>query len=182
MRRTLILILVGVLCLFTVACGKNQGEKSREASVSARNDTLARAESIAPLPYTSNFPIRRALVKFTERQDLLDHPWYVYILSDLGSAVGYYVGQTYPINICNFLSSTEDVETKYEGTVVLTAPSLDGIYYGGSGATAGCDAWFFFDAATDAMIVIRGINFFVADQPLALDAEPIQLATPEVPA
>ena len=90
--------------------------------------------------------------------------------------VGYYVAKTVPINACNFLSSTEVVDSTSNGKVVLTAPSLDGIYYGGAGASSGCDAWFFFDSATDALIQIRGVNFFTADQPLRLEAKPITVA------
>jgi len=66
------------------------------------------------------------------------------------------------------------------GNAVITAPSLDGIYYGGGGAAAGCDEWFFFDSATNALIKIRGVKFFTADQPLSLNAEPITVA-PVVP-
>jgi hypothetical protein len=162
------------------ACGdENKAAEQRRRAVRERAEAFGRAEGAAPTPNTKNFPLRKALVEFTERQDLVDHPWYVYVLADTGNVIGYYVARTVPINACNFLSSTQDVRDDDDGNVVLTAPSLDGIYYGGAGASSGCDAWFFFDSATNALIQIRGVNFFTADQPLRLDAQPITVAPNE---
>lgn len=174
----LIAVVVAGGLLFT-ACG-NGGDASlqrqRHDSLKQRAQAFARAERVAPLPQTKNFPLRKALVEFTERQDLISHPWYVYILADTGNVVGYYVAKTVPINACNFLSSTEQTDSTSNGKVVLTAPSLDGMFYGGAGASSGCDAWFFFDSATNALIQIRGVKWFSADQPLRIEAKPITVA------
>lgn len=169
--RKFIVVTIAIAALFLVAgCTEDKkAEQQRESAVHARADVFEQAESLVPAPVGQNFPLRRALAKFTDRQDLLDHPWYIYILGDNGNVIGYYVGQTVPINACDFLSSTED----YQDGAILTAPSLDGIFYGGSGSASGCDAWFFFDSSTDALVQIRGVNFFTADQPLKLDAKPI---------
>lgn len=161
MWRGLILV---VLVPFLVACESKQ-ENMREESVDARIVTMERASRLYPLPQNENFPLRQALVKFTERQDLINHPWYIYILGQNGNPIGYFVGKTYPQNICNFLSTT-----------VNDLPSLDGIYYGGGGAKGTCDAWFFFDVSTDAMQVISGLPYFVSDVPLALNVQPIRVA------
>lgn len=178
MRRVAIIAALSIIAaVFLTACGED-GPDARQRSVEQRDQVFSKAESVAPTPSPSNFPTRKALVEFTERQDLENHPWYVYILSDLGTSIGYYVAKTRPVNSCNFLSSTEAVRSSQYGNLVLTAPSLDGIYYGGSGASSGCDAWFFFDSATDALIEIRGVKFFTTDQPLRLDADPIAVAQP----
>lgn len=175
MRYAVIVFLV-IFGMVALACNNSSGEEARREAVESRNETFDRAEAVAPAAIPVNFSTRQALVEFTVRQDQLDHPWYVYILGDPGNIIGYYVAQTRPVNSCNFLSSTEDVRTSTNGNLVLTAPSLDGIFYGGSGASAGCDAWFFFDVATDAMIEIRGVKFFSSDQPLRLEADPILVA------
>src|SRR3990167_8905729 len=177
MRKRVIgaLLVLGVVGALATACTKEIGGKQREAAIREREQVFEKAQRLAPTPQLENFPTRKALVKFTERQDLLDHPWYVYILSDFGSVIGYYVAQTRPVNSCDFLSSTEKVFEDAEGNLILTAPSLDGIFYGGAGASSGCDEWFFFDSATDALIEIRGVKFFTADQPLRLEAEPIMV-------
>lgn len=173
---------IGAIALGTMGandCSDNNSKaaEQRAAAVAQRVNNFDVAEKVAPAPTSVNFPLRKALVEFTKRQDQLNHPWYVYILGDNGNQVGYYVAKTKPVNSCNFLSSTEDVFDKGEGSgLVLTAPSLDGIFYGGAGGAASCDAWFFFDATTDALIEIRGVKFFTADQPLRLDAKPIEVA------
>ena|SRR3990167_5852630 len=173
MRRTIGILFIILVTLVVLGCTEESGGANRKAAVEQRNETYDRAKIAAPVPRNVNFPLRRALVEFTERQDLLDHPWYVYILADTGNIIGYYVAQTVPQNACNFLSSTEDVRDDDQGNLVLTAPSLDGIFYGGGGASSACDAWFFFDVTTNALVQIRGVKFFTADAPLALEAEPI---------
>lgn len=176
MRRVtrITLVLLGTLALFMLTTASSCDSKQdvqRRNSVRTRADAFARAERAVPVPKTENFPLRKTLAVMTERDDQLNHPWYVYILGMNGNVIGYYVAKTDPINACDFLSSTEDAHDGY----VLTAPSLDGIFYGGSGSTSGCDAWVFLDAATDALIKIRGMNFYAADQPLRLEADPIRV-------
>lgn len=163
---------VGIFMLTTAeSCDESKQDAQRRHSVNTRASAFARAERAVPVPKTENFPLRKTLAVMTERDDLLNHPWYVYILGMNGNVIGYYVAKTDPINACDFLSSTEDASDGY----VLTAPSLDGIFYGGGGAASGCDAWVFQDAATDALIKIRGMNFYAADQPLRLEADPIRV-------
>ena len=161
------LILAAVMAVVMVGCDEVE-EKQRDLyqdSERARVTTLDKAQKLHPLPVNENFPLREALVEFTKRQDQVNHPWYIYILGENGNPIGYFVGKTYPQNICNFLSSTVD-----------DLPSLDGIYYGGSGAKGTCDAWFFFDVTTDAMQVISGLPYFVSDRPLVLNVQPIKVA------
>lgn len=152
-------------------------QKTRNAAVDDRYDNLRQAEKVAPQPRQANFPLRRALVEMTKREDLLNHPWYLYFLGDNGNTIGYFVSKYPPINGCAFLSSTEEVHTEWEGTTVLTAPSLDGIYYGGSGSSASCDLWVVFDITTGAMVKVIGLKAFVADAPLRVDAGPVKIAS-----
>lgn len=157
--------------------GNKDAEQARKDSIEHRTEVFQQAERLLPLPKPENFPLREALIKYTERQDAINHPWYIYILGMNGNPIGYFVGKTYPQNICNFLSSTEEVRVyDSDGVAVLTAPSLDGIYYGGGGAKGTCDAWFFFDVTTDAMQVISGLPYFVSDAPLALNVQPIRVS------
>ena len=155
----------------------------RDNSVEQREDMFARAEDKYPIPRTENFPLRGVLVEYTRRQDLVNHPWYTYIYSDDGRVTHYFVSTTVPVNSCAFLGSTEDVETQYEGTVVLTAPSLDGIFYGGAGASAACNGWIFIDAATGVMGLVFGTKIQTYDAPLILETEPIllRLCRPDSP-
>lgn len=167
------LIAVALVLMFVLgACGgysKNSGNDDlRIQSIKVRMDNMEKATSMYPDPVLSNYPMREALVKYTERQDLLNHPYYIYILSMTGEPVGYYVGQTYPQSTCNFLGSTQQVLPDYDGDPIVTAPSYDGIFYGGGGASNACNTFFFFDAATDAMQVFSAELWLVSDAPISL--------------
>lgn len=167
-----------ILAVALVGCTvDSKAEQQRKASIDARTDAFAQAESVVPLPRPQNFPMRAALAEYTDRQDMLNHPWYIYVLGDNGNTFGYFVGKTYPQSTCNFLSSTETINSNDKGRVVLTAPSLDGVYYGGGGSEGGGCDYFFFDAATNAMQVIHhDIKWFVSDAPLGLNVSPIKVA------
>lgn len=187
MRRKLAFALVGLfLAIGVVACEENTktatetSVENRQVSTAQRASNFARAVAKYPQPIQENFPMREALVKYTERQDELNHPWYIYVANDcytcpLGIAYQYFIGQTYPQSTCNFLGSTEEVQ-KFsddggeDAWLMFQAPSLDGIFYGSGATTGGCD-YFFFDMATDAMQVIHhDWKWFVSDRPLLIDA------------
>lgn len=176
MRKLVSLFFILSFSLAFVACIPNDKEATqRKKSIEERVETLAKAEKVIPVPSLENFPIREALVEYTKRQDMVNHPWYTYLLGDNGNYIGYYVTRTGPISTCNFLGSTEIVDSTQNGKVVLTAPSLDGIFYGGSGASATC-GFFFFDYTTNALAVISpGQKFLTFDAPLALEVKPIPI-------
>lgn len=166
------LILLGGLSACT-GTYSDTGEQSRETSVNARWNNFQRAEARWPAPTNlTNYPLREALVKFTQHQNLINHPWYTYLISMNGGVIGYFVTETYPISTCNFLSSSEDVRTKGEtGITITTAPSYDGIFYGGGGSSAACQDMFFFDSATDVMYTFGGPAIhFTSDQPISIYA------------
>ena len=165
-------LMLGILVVsLLVISGCTTAEQQRGKAINTRADAFAKAERQTPQPIPSNFLARKMLAKYVVRQDVPDHPFYVYVLADTGNILGYYVAQAAPVNVNAFLSSTEDARNGY----VLTAPSLDGIFYGGSGSSQGGDGWFFFDAATDALVILYGVKMFVSDQPLNLDVKPIKI-------
>lgn len=170
-KVSIALILVSLL---VVTLGCTTAGKQREQSIQSRAEMFARAEAQIPQPIPTNFLARKMLAKYVERQDVPDHPFYIYILSDVGTIIGYYVSQAAPVNINAFLSSTEDY---YTNGAVLTAPSLDGIYYGGAGSSQGGDGWFFFDAASDALVILYGVKMFVVDQPLKIEVQHFTMST-----
>jgi hypothetical protein len=179
-RKLLILAMLTVvaLVLFAGSCD-TASEIQREASIEARTNSFAAAEAAAPAPRTVNFPIRKVLVEYTRRGDLSNHPWYTYIMNDLNAVTHYFVSTALPVNSCAFLSSTEDVYDDGTGNLVLTAPSLDGIYYGGSGASASCNGWIFIDAATGTMGLTFGTKIMTFDSPLVLETEPVLIRIAE---
>jgi hypothetical protein len=173
LNRVLGVFAVIVLSIGLVACGEASVEDNRQADVDTRWEVFDRAKTKYPVPAAElqNFPMRGALVKFTLRQDAVNHPWFIYLYSMTGEPIGYYVGQTYPQSACNFLSSSEYLNgegaEKTAPDNVMTAPSLDGMYYSGSGSNAACATMFFFDASTDAMITFSAQLWTATDVPVS---------------
>lgn len=169
-----ILALLGLVAVIFVGCEDSKLAEQRRQSVRERAEFMARAEALYPVPENQNFPIRALLVEYTKRQDMVNHPWYTYIMSDTGAITHYFVSTTIPVSTNAFLGSTESVDD--DNDLVLTAPSLDGVYYGGSGSVTGSNGWIFVDAATGAMGIAYGQKIMTFDAPLILQTEP-QLIT-----
>lgn len=162
-----------VLAALTLT-GCNVEPSSSEEGEQENEETMIKARANQPTPQTSHFLTRAAVVKWMERMDVPGKTFYVYLLGNNGQAVGYYVAQTRPISACTALTPP-DKERSVRGSganPLGAAPGLDGVYHAGK-----CDSYFFFDAATDAYIEIQGLNFFVADQPLSIKADPIRVAS-----
>lgn len=170
----MILIIAAAAALSLGACEPRPPDTQKKGAVEQEN-TMVRARAAVPTPQTRNFLTRESVAKWMKRQDTPDHPHYIYLFSMTGAPIGYYVAQSRPVNICTFLTPPETQYDVWGGgpNPLGTAPGLDGVYYG----KGGCNQWFFFDAATDAMIEVTTDVFGIitADQPLKIDAAPMQV-------
>ncbi len=174
-RFALTFVFLALVIIGITGCFSNENPKlaeQRERAIATRAEVMARAEAVVPAPQPENFPARRLLAEYTRRQDIPNHPWYTYILSDIGTITYYFVSKGLPVSTNAFLSSTESVYKSANGNVVLTAPSLDGVYYGGAGASSNMNGWIFIDAATNAMGIVYGAHILTFDAPLILETEP----------
>jgi hypothetical protein len=175
-----VLIGCGVAIAGEERAGHAGNDKARQDAVIDRQNNFARAQAKYPAPTDlNNFVMRGALVEFARRQDMTNHPWYIYLLGDNGNAYGYYVGSTYPQSTCNFLSSTEQFVDLPDAVWGETqAPSYDGMFYGACDSTEK----FFFDLQTNQMIIFN-VKSTTSDGPLSLDVEYLgpgqEHATPE---
>lgn len=172
MRKIMLLLGLAVLFVALTAestdCGGQQDKVYRQ-NVDIREKIFLQAQALYPIPIPSDFPLRKDLVEFTLRE-AKPGPWYVYIQTDAGTYSAYYVAKNKPQNACNFLSDTKTISN----SILRDAPSLDGIYYGGTGASGACDSWFWFDAGTNALVETR-FKTTVSDQPLAIDVPEIKV-------
>lgn len=159
---------------FLALAGCELPEKSSSEKGEQENESnMQRARSMHPTPSTSNFLTREAVVKWMQRMDAPGKTFYIYTLADTGQTIGYYVAQTRPISACTALTPP-DKERSVRGSgpnPLGSAPGLDGVYAAGD-----CNSYFFFDAETDAYIEIQGVDFVVSDQPLSVEADPIQVS------
>lgn len=159
------------MALSLTAC-KVEGS-SRDQNMKAQQTLMARATAAVPVPQVNNFLAREAVAKQVKRLDEKGKLFYVYILGQNGQQVGYYVANTRPVSTCALLTPAQELVYAGNNTrQAMGAPSLGGVY----GFGGGCNSHFFFDAATDAYVEISGLPFFVADQPLAVDAAPIKVS------
>lgn len=169
----LIRLLLITLCAALALTGCKIEASSRDQNMKAQQSLMARATAAVPVPQINNFLAREAVAKQVRRLDEKGKLFYVYILGQNGQQVGYYVSNTRPVSTCALLTPAQEVEHYNGATAVLGTPSLGGVY----GFGGGCNSHFFFDAATDAYVEISGLPFFVADQPLAVDAAPIKVSS-----
>lgn len=160
------------MALSLTAC-KVEGS-SRDQNMKAQQTLMARATAAVPVPQINNFLAREAVAKQVRRLDEKGKLFYVYILGQNGQQVGYYVSNTRPVSTCALLTPAQEMVFSAGGrhSAVMGTPSLGGVY----GFGGGCNSHFFFDAATDAYVEISGLPFFVADQPLSVDADPIKVS------
>lgn len=178
MKRYIFVVLAILFIIPALTACDSSLTMQRQKSVELRTEMMDRAEAKIPAPQSQNFPLRQVLAEYTRREDMVNHPWYTYIMSDTGAITHYFVSTTVPVSTNAFLGSTESV---YNGSVVITAPSLDGIYYGGAGSSTGMNGWIFIDAATGAMGIAYGQKILTFDAPLILLTEPqlIQISVPK---
>lgn len=162
---TVVLTAMVTATTVVASSGRSPGD-NRHDDVYHRNDAYNKAKALYPDPHPVNFPMRKQLVDMTNREDKVNHPFYIYVLSFTGQYIGYYVGKFAPENSCNFLSSTEDIYHGDKADVKMQAPSYDGVYYGNSA----CNEQFFFDVTTNALIKIGNLSYVVSDQPLKVNA------------
>lgn len=195
-RKFLVLVALAAFCMVALTAGDCDGKDDtskdlRHQSTDIRWDRNEMAIDRWGYPATVNFPLFKVIYDMTLREDMMNHPWYLYVITELGTYTGYYIATTPPVNACVFLSSTEEVRSGEHGSVVLTVPSLDGVFYGGGGASGACDAWVFFDYTTGAMIWTRekmrasDAPFILPDVPHLVLAETVPdlgpAATPNLP-
>lgn len=175
-KKVVTVVSIALFAIGITACKAEDNSQDEGAKI--QESIMKSAQDRIPTYQPTNFLTRQAVTKWMERMDTPSKTFYIYIMANNGQKLGYYVGQTRPISACTLLTPSERLvegdRGGHYGDFPMPAPSLDGVY--GSG---GCDSYFFFDATTDAYIEIKGLNFFVADQPLDIEAEPINVKSEE---
>ena len=172
-----------LLTLLVTACSESStsaADQARAQNTAAQGDLMARATAAVPVPQITNFPSRQNLSKYMLRMDDPAKTWYVYVLGDNGAKLGFYVASSFPQSTCTFMTPLEETDWHWNSygmsNAVTTAPGLAGVYHKGD-----CSSSFFFDAETDAMIILSGVNTWASDVPLDLDVPRIEVAAPAAP-
>lgn len=177
-RRTAGLIAALVAVLVALTGCETDGSPEAQAQERERQQNSYERLTAAEPAHEMQHPVTRRTVNFWI--DTWDEPGklsYVYLQSANGDLLGYYILEGLPVSYCVSLTPNYRIETHGSGTItrhMVPAPSVDGVYYGGSGS---CDTYYGKDASTGAYIEYTaglGINVLLYDQPLPRqDVEPL---------
>jgi hypothetical protein len=127
-------------------------------------------QEAVPIPEIENFLARQAIAEYMERMDTPNKLWYIYVYADSGAFLGYFISRTYPISISVAMSNPVRY---FENGATLPAPGIDAVYYNGVDPVL----YYFFDASTNAMCLLRGELWLAFDAPLALDVPQLKIET-----
>lgn len=162
--------MLALVACAVVGCSGKGESNARESNRDTQESMMDRAQAAIPAYEANYFLTRESVNEWMKRTDVPDKLWYIYVMADNGQFIGYYISRTIPVSI-NISMTAPDVKIHgTDGNVVMKAPALDGVYYGGS-----MDQYYFFDAATDAMGVLTNLKFIYFDQPLKVDAPLLQI-------
>ncbi|WP_428117737.1 hypothetical protein [Candidatus Poriferisodalis sp.] len=154
-----------VSLLLVTGCGFAETTPEKE-SRKVQEDTLTRAFDVVPAQPPDRFPARNAIntsMAETARQG----EWYTYSLNFDGTPIFYVVSEFAPMSLCDSISATDQTITHRESIAVRRAPSLDGIYRGGS------------DCRTFQVMTTNGnyIRFNPGNTPWISTRQPLRLET-----
>lgn len=163
---------LAALMVFSVVGCKNSADQKNAA---ARADQYEDATAEVPVPNTDNFLTRKQVAEYMRRMDKPSKIFYTYIQGVNGNSYQYIVG-TRPISLCALMTPPDRVEDRTgDPDVVRSAPTLDGVFYGGDGSGI-CNIYYAFDANSGALVMFKTQNMTVSDQPLTLEENAIRLS------
>ena len=168
MKKKLIGLFMAVVLVATSVCVSacDAEPTPQDVDQAVQEDILSRGQVAEPVYMVQNFLSRKAINEWSKRMDTPDKLWYVYEYSEAGAVLGYYISRTVPLSYGVGLTNPQQkVYGGSAGNVVIAAPGVDGVFYGGVDNTL----YFFFDAETDTLIMTNN-NIKVLDQPLDIDA------------
>lgn len=178
MRRIVTIILASLFSLVLFAgCSDSQTAGDKERKAKAQNyEALQNNQPTGTMSYS---PTRETINFWIDTWDENGKISYVYLIANNGQKIGYYVFEGLPVSYCASQTQPEQINDRYEGDVVTTAPSMDGAYYGN------CPQGTYYgkDAGTGSFIEFStggSMDYLLTEQPLpAPDVEPLTTTSVE---
>jgi hypothetical protein len=167
-KRKIILGLI-VTVLVTLPLMGQSCDETYEYDRDRQHAIMEAGQAAVPIPEVENFLARQAIAEYMKRMDTPNKLWYIYVYADSGAFLGYFISRTYPISISVAMSNPQ----RYYSSIALPAPGIDAVYYNGVDPVL----YYFFDASTNAMCLLRGELWLAFDAPLALDVPQLRIAT-----
>lgn len=163
-----VIVLMTVLTIALMGCALTPQQNDLERSNEIQQDVLQNAFDSVP-PYQPNdFAARKAINWYLQETESFD-TWYVYAVNREGIPMFYVVSDFKPQNICVSITAPDRLHDDYDWGATISAPALDGVYYGG----AGCDAYYMRDATTGGFIELAGQTYTLisSKNPLFLETD-----------
>ena len=162
-------------CLAAVllaGCANLGSTDDLDVAKETQQKVMAAATGAVPPYEPSAFPARVDINRYLKETELAGE-WYTYALNWQGEPIFYVVSDSKPRNICVSITAPDRKVKGSQGNVVMSAPALDGVYYGG----ADCNSWYLWDATTGTFIELSGQGFSLLSTraPLLLETDPVQL-------
>lgn len=173
-KRTLA-ALAALAALFALAACEDQ-PSSQQQEANRQQSSYDRLTAGQPAKTMSYSPTRETINFWIDTWDEPNKLSYVYLQASNGQLVGYYIFKGLPVSYCASLTPNYRIRDgdSTDGDLVLPAPAMDGVYYGGSGS---CSTYYGRDATTDSYLeytVGTGISALIYEQPLPRqDVEPL---------
>ena len=170
----LILAAAMTICL-TMAC-EPRPKSDTTISNEVQQEVMERANTGVPAYQPNRYPARDTINRYLWETESAGE-WYTYALNMMGEPLFYIVSEYKPMNICVSLTAPDRISGTSTARRVISAPALDGVYYGG----AECNAYYMFDVATGGMIELAGNTFTLVSSrvPLFIETD-IRRLSPEV--
>ena len=172
MKKIMKSALIGVSAVLLVLTLTASSCESKPDDLAVARETqrevMGSATEAVPPYLPTEFPAREDINWYLQETEQRA-TWYVYAINREGRPIFYVVSDMKPRNICISITAPDRRVAGSQGNVVMSAPALDGVYYGG----AGCDAYYLRDAATGNFIEIAGQTFtlIASKVPLRLETD-----------
>ena len=170
------LIVLGIVFVVSCAASSPMPVDDKRVSERTQQNVMDRAITAEPAYVPNRFPARQMINRYLRQTEELGE-WYTYALNMEGVPIFYVLSDYKPMNICISITAPDRRVYSSSGSVVMSSPALDGVYYGG----AGCSAYYLFDVTTGGMIEIAGGMFTLisSQTPLFLETDIVRLQPAE---
>ena len=166
MRSRKLAALVACVAMFGMVAACASTPDDLKVAATTQSEVMTAATQAVPAYQPGDFPAREDINWYLQETEART-TWYVYAINREGRPIFYVVSDMKPRNICISITAPDRIVDRHEGDVVVSAPALDGVYYGG----AGCDAYYLRDATTGNFIEMAGQTFTLISSKVPLRLE-----------
>lgn len=177
MVTTTVGVVAGVVLLSASSCGPPDAAERDSASKVSSYEQLQRQQPAERMDYS---PARNTINKWVAQWEVPGKLSYVYLYSESGVPLGYYILEGLPVSYCT--SQTRPVQPDWGGSgggLLVPLPGVDGTYSSG----LGCDQYFGIEANTGTILEFGGggISYLLSERPLPVPHEPLGVSVEQAP-